>query len=172
MAEVVRDNTASTETPQDKVGTYIKLGLALGSCLLTDAVLADSPRRISVVDACERAKVASAIADNPTAVPNVPDIAMPDLAEVERYVRDHDLKDFIAEAVAVLQGIFGVETSPDFRMFADPGEGSEMLLVEVPVDNMKENRARFTAFCYDWWYDRIAQKGHLIGFKLTKNARM
>lgn len=91
-------------------------------------------------------------------------------AEIEDFLREHEgLEALVSQAQGRITDAFkGAAISK--RIFTDPADGREFLLLEIAVSDMTLGRRNLYRFNHDWWYNSIAQFGHLVGIRLVSDG--
>ena len=92
--------------------------------------------------------------------------------KVSGFVTKHDLSEVVREVLTQLNAAFGKEIEVRQSVFLDPEDGSEQLFFEIPATDTRTADRHLSKFCYDWWFDRIGEVGHLIGFRVIASSEM
>lgn len=88
--------------------------------------------------------------------------------DVTAFITSHGLQDLLAEAHRRLVTAFGPAVKPNYRLIRDPDDGTQMLLVQIPTEDLSKGDRQLSSFAYDWWYDQVAKVGTLVGFGVVE----
>lgn len=91
--------------------------------------------------------------------------------DVSNFLKHHKgLADFVREATKKLVEFLGKDGELTYWIHKDPESGDSKLLVEILATDPYEANRQLTNFCYEWWFDRIGEVGHLIGFRIAASS--